>query len=152
MYKPSEKFSEYSGHQLLESGGCIAVPHLHYLALKSAKYCRECCLTDILLPYACLLISFCHVQLGSEFSSCYTMMYHILIWERCYISPCILILLSQIGYGLQCTIFFWYTQHRCCLLCRCWYPPPCSGVLLDFLSKFKAECFWTLRQSVLKLL
>ena len=131
---------------------CIAVPHLHYLALKSAKYCRECHLTDILWPYAPLLISFCHIQLGSEFSLCYIMMYHILIWERCYIFPCIFVLLSQIGYGLQCTIFLWYTQHRHCLLHCCWYPPPCGGVLLNFSSKFRTERFWTLRQSVLKLL
>ena len=34
VYNPSEKFSEYSSHQLLECRGCIAVPHLHYSALK----------------------------------------------------------------------------------------------------------------------
>ena len=28
----------------------------------------------------------------------------------------------------------------------------CSGVSLDFLSEFRAKCFWTLRQSMLKLL
>ena len=152
MYKPSEKFSEYSSDQPLECGGCISVPHLHYSALKSAKYCRECRLTDILWSYVHLLISFCHIQFGSEFSLCYIMTYHILIWERCYIFPCIFILLSQIEYGSQCTIFLWYTQHRHCLLHGCWYSPSCSGVLLDFLSKFRAEHFWTLRQSVLKLL
>ena len=58
MYKHSEKFSEYSGHQPLECGGYIAVPHLHYSALKSAEYCRECHFTDILWPYVHLLISF----------------------------------------------------------------------------------------------
>ena len=30
----SKKFSEYSSHQPLECGGCIAIPHLDYLALK----------------------------------------------------------------------------------------------------------------------
>ena len=42
--------------------------------------------------------------------------------------------------------------HKHCLLCSCWYPPPCGGVSLDFSSKFRAEHFWTLRQSMLKLL
>ena len=74
MYKPSKKFSKYSSHQPLECGGCIAVSHLHYSALKGAEYCRECCLTDILWSYVCLLISFCHIQFGSEPSSHY--IYH----------------------------------------------------------------------------
>ena len=149
MYEPSEKVSEYSGHQLLKCGGCIAVPHLYYLALKGAKYSRECCFSDILWSYVCLLISLCHIQLGSEISSHYIMTYCILIWERCHVFPCILILLSQIKYGSQYTVFFlWYTQHRGCLFCGCWYPPPCGGVLLDCLSGFRAKHFWTLRQSL----
>ena len=96
MHKSSEEISEYSGHYLLECGGCIAISHLHYLALKHAEYCRECHFPDILWSYACLLISFCHIQFGSEFSSCYIMMYCVLIWEGCYILPHILILLLQI--------------------------------------------------------
>ena len=152
MYKPSEKISEYSSPQLLKCGGCIAVSHLHYSALKGAKYCRECRFSGILWSYVRLLINLCHIQLGSETSSRYIMTYCVLIWERCHIFPCILILLSQIEHGSQCTIFLWYTQHRCRLFCGCWYPPPCGGVLLNFLSKFRAECFWTLRQSMLKLL
>ena len=99
MYKSSEKLLEYSSHQLLECGGCITVPHLHYLALKSAEYCRECCLTDILWSYARLLISFCHIQFESEFSLRYIMMYRVLIWERCYTFPCIFILLLQIKFS-----------------------------------------------------
>ena len=119
MYKSSEKFSEYSGHQLLKCGGCIAIFHLHYSALKSAEYCRECCFSNILWSHVHLLISLCHIQLGSEFSSCYIMTYCILIWERHYIFPRILILLLQIKHGSQCTVFLWYTQHRCCLFCGC---------------------------------
>ena len=99
MYKSSEKFLDYGGHQPLECGRCIAISHLHYLALKGAKYCRECHFTDILWSYACLLISLSHIQFRSEFSSHYIMTYHILIWERCYIFPCVLILLLQIEYG-----------------------------------------------------
>ena len=99
MYKPSKKFLEYRGHQLLKCGGCIGVSHLHYSALKGAEYCRECCLAEILWSYAHLLISFSHIQFGSEFSLCYIMMYHVLIWERCYIFPCILVLLLQIEYS-----------------------------------------------------
>ena len=105
MYEPSEKILEYSSHQPLECGRCIAISHLHYLALKSAEYSRECCLSDILWSYAHLLINLCHSQLGSEISSCYIMMYCILIWERCHVFPCILVLLSQIEYGSQCTVF-----------------------------------------------
>ena len=152
MHKSSKKVSEYSGHQPLKCGGCIAISHLHYSALKGAEYCRECCLSGILWSYVCLLISLCHIQLGSEINSCYIMTYCVLIWERCHVFPCILILLLQIKYGSQCTIFIWYTQHRCHLFCSCWYPPPCSGVLLDFSSKFRAKCFWTLRQSMLALI
>ena len=100
MYKSSEKFSEYSSHQPLECGGCIAISHLHYSALKSAKYCRECCLADILWSFGHLLISFSHIQFGSGFSLHYIMMYCILIWEMCYIFPCILVLLLQIKYSL----------------------------------------------------
>ena len=141
-----------SSHQLLKCGGCIAVSHLHYSALKSAKYCRECHFSNILWPYACLLISLCHIQLGSERSSRYIMTYCILIWERCHIFLCIFILLLQIEHSSQCTIFLWYTQHQCRLFCSCWYPPPCGGVSLDLLSEFRVEHFWTLRQSMLKLL
>ena len=75
MYKPSEKFSECSSHQPLECGGCIAISHLHYLALKSAEYCREYHLADILWSYVQLFISFSHIQLGSELSLRYIMMY-----------------------------------------------------------------------------
>ena len=121
------------------------------LGSEGAKYYRESRFTDILWSYAHSLISLSHIQFGSEFSSHYIMMYCVLIWERCYIFPCILILLSQVKYGLQCTVLLWYTQHRHCLLCCCWYPPPCYGVLLDFSSEFRAECFWTLRQSMIKL-
>ena len=152
MYKPSEKVSEYSSHQLLKCEGCIAVSHLHYSTLKGAKYCRECHLSDIFWSYVQLLISLCHIQLGSETSSCYIMTYCILTWERCHVLPCILILLLQIEHGFKCTIFLWYTQHRHGLFCSCWYPPPCGGVLLNFSSEFRAEHFWTLRQSMLKLL
>ena len=105
MYEPSKKVLEYSSHQLLKCGGCIAVSHLHYSALKGAKYCRERCFSNILWPYVHLLISLCHIQLGSEISLHYIMMYCILIWERCHIFPCILILLSQIEHGSQCTVF-----------------------------------------------
>ena len=38
------------------------------------------------------------LMLGSEVSSCY-IMYCVLIWERCYIFPCIFILLSQIKHS-----------------------------------------------------
>ena len=152
MYEPSKKALEYSGHQLLKCGGCIAVSHLHYSALKGVKYCRENHFSNILWPYACLFISLCHIQLGSELSLCYIMTYCILIWEKCHVFPCILILLLQIKHSSQYTIFLWYTQHRCHLFCGCWYPPPCGGVSLDLSSKFRAECFWTLRQSMLKLL
>ena len=99
MYKPSEKVLEYTGHQLLKCRGCIAISHLHYLVLKSAEYCREHCFFDILWPYVCLLISLCHIQLGSELSSHYIMTYCILIWERHYVFPCILVLLLQIEHG-----------------------------------------------------
>ena len=99
MHKSSKEISEYSSHQLLKCGGCIAIPHLHYLALKCAKYCRECHFPDILWSYAHLLISFCHIQFGSEFSLCYIMTYCILIWEGCHVLPHILVLLSQIEYG-----------------------------------------------------
>ena len=152
MYKPSKKVSEYSGHQPLKCGGCIAVSHLHYLALKCAEYCRECHFSNILWSYVRLLISLCHIQVGSELSSRYIMVYCILIWERCHIFQCIFVLLLQTKHGSQCTIFLWYTQHRHCLFCGCWYLPPCSGVSLDLSSKFRVERFWTLRQSMLKLL
>ena len=152
MYEPSKKVSEYSSHQPLECGGCIAISHLHYLALKGAKYSRECCFSNILWSYACLLISLCHIQLGSEISSYYITTYYILIWERCHIFPCVFVLLPQIEYGSQCTIFLWYTQHGHRLFSGCWYPPPCSGVSLDFSSEFRVKHFWTLRQSMLKLL
>ena len=152
VYKPSKKVLEYSSRQPLKCRTCIAISHLHYSALKSAKYCRECHFSNILWPYAHLLISLCHIQLGSELSSRYIMMYCVLIWERRYIFPCILVLLLQIEHGSQCTVFLWYTQHWHCLFCSYWYPPPCSGVSLDFSSKFRAEHFWTLRQSMLKLL
>ena len=99
MYKPSKEVLEYSSHQLLKCGGCIVISHLHYSALKSAEYCRECHFSDILWSYARLLISLCHIQLGSEFSLHYIMMYCILIWERHYVFPHILILLSQIEHG-----------------------------------------------------
>ena len=99
MYESSKKVLEYSGHQLLKCGGCIAISHMHDLALKSAEYCRECHFSDILWSYAHLLISLCHIQFGSELCSCYIMTYCILIWEGCYIFPCIFILLSQIEYG-----------------------------------------------------
>ena len=115
MYKPFEKFSEYSSHQLLKCGGCIAIPHLHYSALKSAKYCREGHLADILWSYVHLLISFSHIQFGSEFSSHYIMMYCILIWERCYIFPCILILLWQIEYS--CNVLFFFGIHSIGVTC-----------------------------------
>ena len=93
VYKSSEEFSEYSSHQPLEFGGCIAISHLHYLALKCAEYCRECRFPNILWSYVHLLISHCHIQLGSEFSSRYIMTYCISIWKRCHIFPCILVLL-----------------------------------------------------------
>ena len=99
MHKPSEEISEYSSHQLLKCGGCVAIPHLHYLALKHAKYCGECHLSNVLYSYACLLMSLCHIQLGSETSLRYIMTYCVLIWERCHVFPCILILLLQIAYG-----------------------------------------------------
>ena len=67
--------------------------------LWKCQNCRECCFTDILWSYACLLISFSDIQFGSEFSSRYIMTYCILIWERHYIFPCFLILLSQIKYS-----------------------------------------------------
>ena len=86
---------------------------MHYLALKHAKYCRECHFSDILWSYACLFMSLCHIQFGSELCSCYIMTYCVLIWEWCYILPCILVLLSQIKYGSQSTIFLWHTQHWC---------------------------------------
>ena len=122
------------------------------LGSESAEYCREHHSSDILQSYGHLLISLCHIQLGSKLSSCYIMMYCILIWERCHIFPCIFVLLSQIEHSSQRTIFLWYTQHWHHLFCSCWYPPPCGGVSLDLLSKFRVECFWTLRQSMLKLL
>ena len=99
VYELSEEFSEYSSHQPLECGGCIAISHLHYSAPKCAKYCRECRFADILWPYAHLLIVFCHIQLGFEVSSCYIMMYCVLIWERWYVFLCILVLLLQIEHG-----------------------------------------------------
>ena len=67
-------------------------------ALLGSEYCRECCFTDILWSYAGLLMNLGHIQFGSEFSLHYIMTYHILIWERCYIFPCVLVLLLQIEY------------------------------------------------------
>ena len=69
---------------------------------------------------------------------------HVLIRERCHIFPCILILLLQIKHGAQHTVFLWYVQHRHCLFCHCWYPPPCCGVSLYFLSEFRVKHFWHL--------
>ena len=152
MHESSKKLLEYSGHQQLECGRCIAISHLHYSALKGAEYSRECCLSDIFCSYVHLLITFCHIQLGSEVSLHYIMMDCILIWARCHTFPCVFILLLQIKYGSQCTVFLGYTQHRHHLFCSCWYPPPCGGVSLDFSSEFRVKCFWTLRQSMLKLL
>ena len=116
---------------------CIAIPHLHYSALKRAKYHRECHFSNILWPYACLLISLCHIQFGSECSSRYIMTYCVLIWERCYILPCIFVLLSQIEYGSYCTVFLWYTQHWCHLFCGCWHHPA-----VVYCSIFRASSEW----------
>ena len=105
IYESSGKFLEYSSHQLLECGGCIAISHLHYLALKCAKYCRECCFADILWSYACLLISFSHIQFGSEPSSCYIMTDCILIRERCH------------RLNMVCSIPLFFSMHSIGIAC-----------------------------------
>ena len=97
---------ECSGHQPLKCGGCIAISHLHYLALKSAKFCRECRFSNILWSYACLLISFCHIQFGSECSSHYIMTYCVLIWERHYSFHVFLFCCCRLNTVLNVPFFF----------------------------------------------
>ena len=152
MYKPSKKSLEYSSHQLLECGGCIAISHLHYLALKCAKYCRECHLADILWPYEHLLIGFCHIQFGSEISSCYIMTDCVLIWERVlHLSMCFH---SAVADWTWCIVYHFSSVYTA------WMLPALqqlvSTILLwcivNFSSEFRVKCFWALRQSMLKLL
>ena len=79
---------------------------LHHLTLKGAKYSRECCFCNILWSYACLLISPCHIQLGSENSLCYIMTYCVLIWERCHLLPCISFCCCRSNTVLNVPFFF----------------------------------------------
>ena len=95
----SDVGSECGGHQLLECAWGITVPHLYYLALKSAEYSGECGFVHILGLYAHFLISLCQVQLRPESSMRYIMLNGILFRERCYIFPCVIILLSQIKHS-----------------------------------------------------
>ena len=62
--------------------------------------------SDILWSYAHLLLSFCHIQFGSECSSCYIMMYCVLIWEGCYILPCISFCCRRSNMVLNVPFFF----------------------------------------------
>ena len=132
MYKLSNIVSECGCHQPLKCGWSITVSHLYDSALKRAEYCGECGFAHILRLYVCLLISLCHVQFGPEFSTRNVMPNCVLFREQCHIFPCVVVLLSQIEYGAQCTIFLWDTKHRGCLFIHCWYPPSCCGVSLDF--------------------
>ena len=100
MDKFSNVVSECGSHQPLECGWGITLSHLYYLALKSTEYCGECGFAHILGLYAHLLISFCHVQFGPELSMCYVVSNGILLQERCYIFPHIVILLSQIEHSV----------------------------------------------------
>ena len=99
MDKLSNVVSECGSHQPLECGWGITVSHLYYSALKSAEYCGEHGFAHVLRLYAHLLISFCHVQLGPELSTCNVMPNGILLRERCYIFPCVIVLLSQIKHS-----------------------------------------------------
>ena len=100
MDKLSDVVSECGGHQLLECGWNITVSHLYYSALKSAEYCGEHGFVHVFGLYACLLISFCHIQFGPELSMCNIMPNDILLRERCYIFSCVVVLLSQIEHGV----------------------------------------------------
>ena len=104
MDELSDVVLECGGHQPLECGWGITVSHLYYLALKIAEYCGEHGFVHILRIYAHLLISFCHVQFGPESSMHNVVPDGILLRERCYIFPFVVILLSQIEYGAQCTV------------------------------------------------
>ena len=106
---------ECSGHQPLKCGGRIAISHLHYLALESAKFCRECRFSNILWSYACLVISLCHIQLGSEFSLCYIMTYCVLIWERHYSFHVFLLCCCRSNKVLN--VPFFYGRHSIGVTC-----------------------------------
>ena len=100
LHKLSDVVSECGSHQLLKCGWCITVSHLYCSALKSAEYCRECGFMHVLGLYVHFLISFCHVQFGPELSTHYIVSNSILLRERCYIFPCIVVLLSQIEHSV----------------------------------------------------
>ena len=134
MYEFSDKISEGSGHKPLECRWGIKVTHLYDTALECTKYCGEHGFIQILRLNASLLIGLSHVQLGPELSSCYVLMNSVLLREGCYILPGIIVLLLQIKYNAQGTVFLQNTQHRCGLLICCGYPPSCCGVSLNFLS------------------
>ena len=90
---------ECGGHQLLECGWGITVSHLYYSALKCAEYFGECGFAHVLRLYARLLISFSHVQFGPESSMHNVVPNGILLRERCYFFPCVIVLLSQIKHS-----------------------------------------------------
>ena len=132
MYEFFNKILECSGHKSLECRWCIAVTHLYHMALECSKYCGEHGFMHVFRLDASLLISLSHVQFGPESSSHYIMTNSILLGEGCYILPCIIVLLLQIKYSAQSTVFLRNTQHWRGLLICCRYPPSGCGVSLNF--------------------
>ena len=77
MDESTDAISKDSGHQSLEHRGCIAISHLHYLALKGAEYHRECHLADILQSYVHLvgahMLIYIYVQSQSKYISVFSL-------------------------------------------------------------------------------
>ena len=134
MYKFSDEILECNGHKPLECGWGVTVSHLYDMALEHAKYSRECGFIHIFRLNESWFISLGHVQFGPEMSSHYIVMNSVLLRKRTNILPGVIVLLSQIKYSAQCTIFFWNTQHRCGLFICYGNLPFCCDVSLDVLS------------------
>jgi hypothetical protein len=65
MYGPSNAILEDPWHGLLEGGGTVTVPLLEYVGNVRPPGCSKCSVWNTIEFHTDLLISICHIDLGS---------------------------------------------------------------------------------------
>ena len=121
MYKPSDEIIECDCHQTLKSRWGITVPHLYYLALKCAKYHRECSFIHVLRFNAYLLIS--SVMSSLDLKSAHTTSWQIVSCSGKGVTSSHVLLFCCLRFNMGCKVPFFSGIHSMGMVCL-----PAAGI------------------------
>jgi hypothetical protein len=100
MQEDSDMITEYVGHESLESGWCITIPHEYGVTGICTIDRGEECFPDISRFNTNLFVCICNIYLRLIMGACNTVADVILIWHRSNILDGICVSLLLVNYGV----------------------------------------------------